>query len=104
MKLENEIKQDTFKSEYHKMLVNVIYTGSWIQNKIASRLKPFGITPQQYNILRILRGQYPKPARVQLLEERMLDNMSNVSRLVEHYDKKDSLIGQFVKMIVVQLM
>lgn len=88
MKLEVEIRQDTFKSEYHKLLVNILYTGSWIQGRVATRLKPHGITPQQFNILRILRGQHPKPARVQLLPERMLDNMSNASRLVERLRQK----------------
>jgi DNA-binding MarR family transcriptional regulator len=88
MKLENEIGQESFKSEYHKLLVNVMYTSSWIHDKIAARLKPYGLTPQQYNILRILRGQYPNPARVQLLEERMLDRMSNASRLVERLRQK----------------
>lgn len=88
MNLETEIKQEVFKSEYHKLLVNIIYTNSWIHGKIVARLKPHGITPQQYNILRILRGQFPKPARVQLLEQRMLDRMSNASRLVERLRQK----------------
>jgi DNA-binding MarR family transcriptional regulator len=88
MKLETEIKQDTFKSEYHKMLINIMYTSSWIHSKISTRLKMYSITPQQYNILRILRGQYPKPARVHLLEQRMLDRMSNASRLVERLRQK----------------
>lgn len=88
MNLENEIKQEVFKSEYHKLLINIMYTNSWIHSKIAVRLKPHSITPQQYNILRILRGQFPKPARVQLLEQRMLDRMSNASRLVERLRQK----------------
>ncbi len=88
MKLENEIGQKSFRSEYHKLLVNVMYTSGWIHGKIAARLKPHDLTPQQYNILRILRGQYPKPARVQLLENRMLDRMSNASRLVERLRQK----------------
>ena len=88
MKLEIEIGQNTFRSEYHKLLVNILYTGNWIQGKVTTRLKPYGIKPQQFNILRILRGQHPKPARVQLLQERMLDNMSNASRLVERLRQK----------------
>ena len=83
MKLEIEIGQNSFRNEYHKLLVNILYTGNWIQERLATHFKPYGITPQQYNILRILRGQHPKPARVQLLQELMLDNMSNASRLVE---------------------
>jgi DNA-binding MarR family transcriptional regulator len=83
MKLEDEIKQDSFKNEYQKLIVNLIFTGSWINFKSYEMLKPFKITSQQYNILRILRGQYPNPATVNLLIERMMDKMSNASRIVD---------------------
>lgn len=83
MKLEQEIGQRKFKNDYQRMLINILYTSNWLQNIVAQHLKPFGITPQQFNILRILRGQHPNPARMQLLQERMLDRMSNASRLVE---------------------
>jgi DNA-binding MarR family transcriptional regulator len=83
MRIEKEIKQKSFKSEYQKLTVNLMYTGSWLNVKNHDHLKPFGITIQQYNILRILRGQHPNPTTVTLLIERMLDKMSNVSRLVE---------------------
>ncbi len=83
MRLENEIKQKQFKSEYNKLVVNILFTCGWLNALNAKRFKPCGITPQQYNILRILRGQYPNPATVNLLTERMLDKMSNASRLVE---------------------
>lgn len=89
MNLEIEIGQNSFRNEYHKLLVNILYTGNWLQGKLAKNLKSYGITPQQYNILRILRGQHPRPAQVQLLQERMLDNMSNASRLVERLRVKD---------------
>ncbi|MEJ2053529.1 MAG: MarR family transcriptional regulator [Calditrichaceae bacterium] len=88
MELEKEIQQNHFKSDYHKMIVNLLYTGNWVQNKVAARLKPYDLTPQQFNILRILRGQHPNPATVHLLQERMLDNMSNASRLVERLRQK----------------
>lgn len=83
MELEKEIKQTTFSSIYHKMALNILFTAHWIEYRNACFMKPWGITPQQYNILRILRGQYPKPASVNLLIDRMLDKMSNASRLVE---------------------
>lgn len=89
MKLEDEISQKKFKSEHHKVLVNVLYTANWIDSIHSGKLKPHGITGQQFNILRILRGQYPKPASVKLLKERMLDKMSDVSRLVEKLRVKD---------------
>lgn len=83
MKLEKEIKQEKFTSEYQKLNVNIIFTGSWLTMKNSENMKPFNITIQQYNILRILRGQHPEPATVNLLIERMLDKMSNASRIVD---------------------
>ncbi len=83
MEIGKEIKQSKFKNEHQKMLINILYTSSWLASKHATSLKPFGISQQQFNILRILRGQHPKPATVNLLIERMLDKNSNASRLVE---------------------
>ncbi|MGA2296913.1 MAG: MarR family transcriptional regulator [FCB group bacterium] len=83
MKLEEEIKQKKFKSEYHKLSLNIVFTNSWIMNMRSRFFKKTGLTAQQYNILRILRGQYPNPANVNLLQDRMLEKMSNASRLVE---------------------
>jgi len=88
MKIEDEIKQSRFKNDFHRLSVNLMYTHSWLHLKNQAHLKPFGITIQQYNILRILRGQYPGTATVNLLIERMLDKMSNASRLVEKLRKK----------------
>ncbi len=83
MELEKEIQQARFDNQYQKLIVNILYTGGWMHGLQAQRLKPYGISPQQYNILRILRGQHPNPATINLLQQRMLDRMSNASRLVE---------------------
>lgn len=91
MKLEEEIKQKKFRNEYHKLAVNILYTHGWLINHQAAFLKKCGITSAQFNILRILRGQYPNPASVNLLKERMLDKMSDASRLVERLKQKDLL-------------
>lgn len=88
MKLEEEIKQSKFKSEYHKLGVNIIYTANWLTHHHGKHCKEHDITPEQFNILRILRGQYPNSATVNLLIERMLNKMSNASRLVEKLRKK----------------
>ncbi|MCR4417219.1 MAG: MarR family transcriptional regulator [Ignavibacteria bacterium] len=88
MKLEDEIKQSSFRNEYHKLAVNIIYTHSWLMNKIYELLDEYDLTPQQFNLLRILRGQYPQPASISLLKERMLDKMSDASRLVERLISK----------------
>lgn len=82
-KLEEAIQQKKFVNERQKANLNIMYTSSWITGKISSVLKPYGISPQQFNILRILNGQKGKPATVKMLTERMIDKMSNTSRLVE---------------------
>ena len=83
MKLEDEIKQKKFRSEAHKLGVNIIFTYNWLIHHQSTFLKKFGITPQQFNILRILRGMNAEPANIKLLRERMLDKMSDASRIVE---------------------
>lgn len=88
MKIEDEIQQRTFQSEYHKMYINLIYTANWLQFRQSAAFKEFGITLPQFNILRILRGQFPKPATVNLLIERMLDKTSNASRIVDKLEAK----------------
>lgn len=88
MEIGKVIKQEKFKGELHKLLVNLIYTANFLRGDHSSKLKPFGITPEQFNVLRILRGQYPKPATVNLIIERMLDKSSNASRLVDKLKSK----------------
>lgn len=88
MKLEEEIKQSKFRNEYHKLAVNIFFTYSWLLNLQTQLFKKFKITSNQYNILRILRGQYPNPATINLLKDRMIDKMSDASRLVERLRKK----------------
>lgn len=88
MNLETSIKQTRFNSEYHKLMLNLIYTAGTINARQTRFFKIYDISPQQYNVLRILRGQFPKPASVCLLQERMLDQMSNASRLVEKLKQK----------------
>ena len=83
MKLEQEIKQSKFRNEYHKLAVNIIYSYNWFVKLHSELLAKHNVTMNQYNILRILRGQHPQPATVNLLRERMLDKMCDASRLVE---------------------
>jgi DNA-binding MarR family transcriptional regulator len=93
MSIETDIKQGTpFKSPYHRAMVNVLYTSNWIANQQAQLLKPSGLTLQQYNVLRILRGQHPSPVKVSDITERMLDKMSNASRLVDKLVLKDLVL------------
>jgi DNA-binding MarR family transcriptional regulator len=88
MKIEDEIKQPTFSDVYQKGLINILYTAGWIGQRNTIQLKQYGITAPQFNVLRILRGQHPKPATVNLLIERMLDKTSNASRIVDKLELK----------------
>ncbi|OWP61690.1 MarR family transcriptional regulator [Hymenobacter amundsenii] len=88
MKIEDEIKQPAFHSDYHKAHINLIFTAGWLQQQQSAFFKEYGLTLPQFNILRILRGQHPKPATVNLLIERMLDKTSNASRIVDKLESK----------------
>ena len=88
-KLEDEIKQKRFDSEQHKLIINLIFTSNWLNGISQKQFKPFGITPQQYNVLRILKGQFPNPASVGMVQERMLDKSSNITRLVDKLLEKE---------------
>ncbi|NLT50448.1 MAG: MarR family transcriptional regulator [Ignavibacteria bacterium] len=83
MKLENEIYQKKFRNQFHKLAVNLLYTHGWFLENHSRILDEFSISRQQFNILRILRGQHPNPATVNLLKERMLDKKSDVSRILD---------------------
>ena len=89
MDIGQEIKQSKFKNEYQKLAINVGFTSSWMQRATSCKLKVFKLTPQQFNILRILRGQHGEPATINLLTERMIDKSSNASRLVDKLVKKN---------------
>jgi DNA-binding MarR family transcriptional regulator len=89
MKLEKEIHQTKpFRNNYHRAAVNLVFTGKWAIQIQSEVFKEYGLTIQQYNILRILRGQHPGAATVKLIRDRMLDHMSDASRIVEVLRKK----------------
>lgn len=88
MKIEEEIKQKKFRNEFIKAEINLGFTSSWLTGKRTELLKPFEISIQQFNLLRILKGQYPKPSPLKLITDRMIDKMSNTSRLVEKLRQK----------------
>ncbi len=88
MNIEEEIKQTKFRNVQQKTILNILFTSNWIQNKQKDFFEPYGITGQQYNILRILRGQHPNQISGAEIKSRMLDKNSDVSRLL------DRLIGK----------
>ena len=89
MSLENDIQQSEFRNESQKAILNILFTSYFIQDKMNMVFKQFDITRQQYNVLRILRGQYPGHASINLIRDRMLDKMSDASRIVERLRIKD---------------
>ncbi|MEN7547974.1 MarR family transcriptional regulator [Rapidithrix thailandica] len=88
MKFEESIKQETFSSPQIKALLNMMYTANWFMGKQTELLKPYKLSPQQYNVLRILRGSHPNKLTVHSIKERMLYKTPNMTRLV------DKLIAQ----------
>lgn len=89
MRLEEEIQQKEFKDEFQKLMLNIVFTGNWLNSQSIQSFKPFGISPQQYNVLRILKGQYPDAITVNKIASRMLDKNSNASRLVDKLVSKE---------------
>jgi DNA-binding MarR family transcriptional regulator len=87
-KIEDAIQQSKFRNSHQKAVINLIYTANWLQNKHQTLFKPYGITLHQYNILRILKGQYPKSISATEIKSRLLDQNSDVSRLLERLLQK----------------
>ena len=82
MGLEKEINQNRFRNEWQKAMINLIYTHNWMTERFKSVLDRFDLTAQQFNILRILRGA-AEPLSTLQIRERMLDKMSDTSRIVD---------------------
>ena len=83
MSLEEEIKQKKFRNEYQKVAINLLYTVGWLKEQTRTIFEAEDITPQQFNILRILRGSHPKPLSTLAIRDRMLEKMSDTSRIVD---------------------
>jgi DNA-binding MarR family transcriptional regulator len=88
MNIEDEIQQEAFRNEYQKATINLIYTYGWLNNKQKDFFKRFNITSQQYNVLRILKGQFPDAISTSDIKSRMLDKNSDVSRIADRLSIK----------------
>jgi len=88
MGISEDIKQKKFVDNHQKAAINLIYTSNWLSEKIRSYLTTAELTPQQFNVLRILRGSHPEPLSTLQIRERMLDKMSDTSRIVDRLIKK----------------
>ena len=83
MGIEKDIQQSKFRNAYQKAAINLIFTTGWMRDRTKSIFEPEDITPQQFNILRILRGSFPEPLSTLQIRERMLEKMSDTSRIVD---------------------
>ncbi len=92
MLLEKEIQQKNFKSPQQKLAINLLYTTNWLNYQYHQHFKNHKITVQQFNVLRILRGQYPDYCSLKVIKERMLDRMSDASRIVDKLVEKKYII------------
>jgi MarR family transcriptional regulator, 2-MHQ and catechol-resistance regulon repressor len=88
MSIEKEIQQSKFRNAFQKAAINLFYTVGWIRERTRSVFEAEDITPQQFNILRILRGSFPKPLSTLQIRERMLEKMSDTSRIVDRLISK----------------
>ncbi|MFT4698605.1 MAG: DNA-binding MarR family transcriptional regulator [Flavobacteriaceae bacterium] len=88
MNIESEIKSTIALDINTKTVINILFTSKYIEESFLSVLKPFDLSSQQYNVLRILRGQKGKPANLCTLQERMIDKSSNTTRLVDKLIQK----------------
>lgn len=89
MNLEKEIGYKYFRNEWQKASMSILYTQGILFNTYENFFKKYGLTFQQYNALRILRDQYPKPVSTSFLREKLLDKMSDASRLVSRLTAKE---------------
>ena len=83
MGIDKDIQQAKFRNVHQKAAINLIYTVGWMREKTRQFFEAEDITPQQFNILRILRGSFPQPLSTLQIRERMLEKMSDTSRIVD---------------------
>jgi DNA-binding MarR family transcriptional regulator len=95
MKLEDEIKMPHFDSNFQRAYLNIIYTANTIENFLHIELKKFNITPSQFNVLRILRGQKGKAIAAHAIQERMLHQTSNVTRIIDKLVEKGLVTSEY---------
>lgn len=88
VKLEQAIKSSNFKTEMHKAGLNILYTAWWLKTITSKELKAYGLTPEQFNVLRILKGQYPAHICVKEIACRMIEKSSNVPRIIDRLEAK----------------
>ena len=94
MRIEEELKTKGFGSENQKAQLNILFTAGWVRCGISASLKPYDVTPEQYNVLRILRGSHPQAVCLKDITCRMVDRNSNTSRIVDKLADKGWVVRQ----------
>lgn len=89
MDIGKEITQKSFKSPQEKAIINILFTSHWYERVSINTLKPHGLSAEQYNVLRILRGNKGEPYRLKDIQHRMINRTSNTTRLVEKLRLKE---------------
>lgn len=87
MDIGEELKS-TFNSELQRAHLNIMFSASWLRGRVTHALKPYGLTPEQYNVLRILRGSHPTAMCVKNITSRMIDRNSNTTRIIDKLEVK----------------
>lgn len=83
MGIDKDIQQAKFRNSFQKAGINLLFTFGWMKDRMKVIFDAEDITPQQFNILRILRGSHPQPLSTLQIRERMLEKMSDTSRIVD---------------------
>jgi DNA-binding MarR family transcriptional regulator len=83
MKLEEAIQSNKFRNDVHKASLNILYTAWWLKTVLSRELKEFGLTHEQYNVMRILKGKHPEQMCVRDIASRMIEKNSNIPRIID---------------------
>lgn len=92
MRLEEALKSNKFKNSQHKATLNVLYTAWCLKSEMSRVLKSFGLTHEQYNVMRILKGKHPEQMCVKDIANRMIEKSSNVPRIIDRLVAKEWVI------------
>jgi DNA-binding MarR family transcriptional regulator len=92
VKIEDEVQTKGFQNEFHKAQVNIIFSAWWLKNRMLPNLKKHGLSLEQFNVLRIIRGQKNKPVCVKDITARMLERNSNTTRIIDKLEAKALVI------------
>jgi MarR family 2-MHQ and catechol resistance regulon transcriptional repressor len=87
MRIEEAIQQSAFKTSQQKAIINLLFTANEVKNRNTAIIKPFGLAPQHYNVLRILRGAHPKPKSAGEIKAVMLDKSPDLTRIIDKLEK-----------------